>query len=63
MKSVNLNFLETSGPLQACKGTEIRVGNVFEKREMAQVFLLSASFRICSILIFDFIIALNRTNG
>jgi len=33
MKSGNLNFLETSGPLQACKGADLPVlRNITEER-------------------------------
>jgi len=29
MKSVNLNFLEPSGPLQACNGTDLLLSSLF----------------------------------
>ena len=38
MKSGNLNFLETSGPLQACNGTALPFNSNCEIRKLKLVF-------------------------
>jgi len=63
---LNLKPLTTQNTLKShCdfKAGPIREGHGFEKGELARIFLLSASFRQCSILIFWLHICSHRTNG
>ena len=49
MKSGNLNFLEPSGPLQACNGTAFTLGNGTRKSEKIIKDLKKKS-KLCIIL-------------
>jgi hypothetical protein len=46
MKSGNLNFLEPSGPLQACNGTALPLPLPYEVTQVIQMQLLVTQFTI-----------------
>ena len=58
MKSGNLNFLEPSGPLQACNGTALPICLIFlDQKSFHQLFLNCEHFCVFSDPSFSFIIS------